>query len=131
MSLKFPNARLYIHELLTDGTVQEGEALAQAARDFGLITNDQLCEILASCKDSPCNCIEVGKEILKKHLHHTAKSKNLAAIDPEPVWREVERILSVTEAKCGKCDLRSSQAKCLNLAPAIFDILLQQIARYF
>ncbi|HEY9682989.1 MAG TPA: hypothetical protein V6C86_15540 [Oculatellaceae cyanobacterium] len=133
MSLRFPNARLHIHELLSAEDTRDGEALAQGARDFGLISDEHLTEITSACSDSACNCLQVGKQILVRYLETAAPAKDPKRIDSAAIWKDIEQSLKVfvTRADCGECDPGAFQTKCLKLAPALFDIILQQIGRYF
>ncbi len=55
-ALQFPNARLYIHNLLAFDHVTGAEAIARGAREFGVISEEFLSnpELISAVNDCDC-----------------------------------------------------------------------------
>jgi hypothetical protein len=130
MSLRFPNARLYIYELLTLQGLSGAQAIAEAAFHFGLISSSSSLE-LRDPKNEQCSCLEAFKKVLGRCLEEKAGHQNRPLIDVPEAWQEIEK-LSISYLESTDCaGLRTSEkAGCIRLVPILFDLLLQQIGRY-
>ena len=180
MPLKFPNARLHIHNLLTDESVSGAEAIALIAIEYGLVASDfvhRIGEMQNRNTNDNCSCLRTVKQILDNYFEQR-KAQSLAAdVNVSQVWsslqREIQAYLrsqqhTVTGNGNGngivkdhernghgnghsngnghsEGSLISSEVQnrladestylelghdCTKFAPAVFDLLLQQIRRY-
>jgi hypothetical protein len=135
MDLKFPNARLFLHGLLLADRVSGAQAIAEGACQFGLISADCVPDVVPATKDHSCQCLTTGKNVLRKHFEHRAGQVALPQVDYEEVWLAIARhILGDSQAAKfepgGTGDGQMLAGACHKHAPALFDLILQQIMRY-
>lgn len=131
MSLKFPNARLYVHELLALRGLKGGDAILQAAFEFGLISHQSMRTLTETLSDG-CHCQSVVKRVLEICFEEQAKLSLNAPLDAAQAWQEIERRCSMyLQPKSNFESESGDKCNCLQLAPILFDLLLQQIRRYF
>lgn len=130
MPLKFPNARLFMHNLLADGRVSGAEAIALSACEFGLLNQADADGVRSTTATTRCKCMEAGRKVLVKYFEqHAAASSSVA----DKVWSAIEE--DARRYGCARGNSISSTGDCYRhdcakFAPALFDILLQQITRY-
>ena len=65
MPLKFPNARLFMHGLLTNDKQNVPEAIALGAYEFDLIAEEAVDEIATSVVTNLCPCMTAAREVIK------------------------------------------------------------------
>jgi hypothetical protein len=131
MSLRFPNARLYLHELLTLEGLSGAQAIARAACDFGLIPSDSSLE-LPNLESEECTCLRAFKKVLERCLEEKARQQARSPVDVNEAWLDIEK-LAKTHIESTSCAVLSTAEKpgCIRLVPIVFDLLLQQIGRYY
>ncbi|MGH9549084.1 MAG: hypothetical protein ACRD3W_06915 [Terriglobales bacterium] len=134
MELKFPNARLFIHDLLSRGGLRDSAAIVRGAAEYGLISADCLAEFQEETDPHLCQCIATGRQVVAKCFEQKAK-QGLPAVDSEEIWIEIERNVQRYRKALERGGAVSGAAapetsNCLKLAPALFDLILQQINRY-
>jgi hypothetical protein len=130
MAMQYPNARLFIHSLLSDHRVSGSEAIVQCAYEYGLVPAGSIKPLVESDK-LPCQCMAALKNVLIKYLD--AKQPQSPIYDLEEIWTAVERDVEAYRERSTPLRQRDHPAhfpECKKLAPALFDILLQQIHRY-
>ena len=115
MQLKFPNARLYIHTLLSAERLTGAQAIIRGACHYGLVDAADSLEILPPSEAATCPCMEAVKNVIRKHFE--ARSSKVLV---EKVWQAIEQ-----EA----LELHKLH-DCQKFAPVLFDLLLQQVNRY-
>ncbi len=128
MPLQFPNARLQIHDLLSIQGLSGTEAIARMALEYRLIPEEALAEVAAIPSDATCHCMAATRNVLWKYFQ---TKKEPSTVDVEEVW---SALLREVQAYAGACPQKLEPAvqphECSKLAPALFDILLQQLGRY-
>ena len=133
MSLQFPNARLFIHDLLTRGG-SPVRALSEGAHEFGLIPFDAVEEINRLDCRAGCQCMAAAHKILNKHFANKNHRSGMPKIDVKQVCQAFEREAKAFHQKSGnseQCGQEiAGEIDCKKRAPAIFDLLLQQVRRY-
>lgn len=134
MQLEFPNARLLIQHLVVKDGLSGAAALAKAAHEYGLISLDAVEEITCMEGKSRCQCLAAAGKIMAKHFEMKNGQQRLAPVSVEAAYAALDR-----EAKAYKdidsrfqqaCDRANKARECAKLAPAIFDLMLQQVRRY-
>ena len=134
--LRFPHARLMIHNLLADERISGAQAIVRTAREFGVIDEaDRLQSdehgVATSNATEKCECCNAAFQVLQLHfkasenelgsnLASTAYSSMISALNK---YREqIEASEKRTATECGD--------KCSKIAAVIFDLTLQEIHRY-
>lgn len=135
-SLSFPSARLYIHDLLVGNGLTGAQAIQQGAREFGVFEdggNPEEIELvgiperdLTDC----CECCQAAYKVLQQFF--SKRSSTTRALDMETAWKSFRNRLNYYRAgmSSGKARPLNCQLACSNLAPVIFDLLLQEVHRY-
>ena len=132
--LQFPNARLYIHNLLADKNLSGAEAIAKGACEYGLISIDELERTDSELHNAivECDCCETAHFVLKTYFDH--KTGDYPPGAPESSWKTLLTRLSKHNSLATSTKERTKSfacdKKCTNLAPVIFDLLLQEVHRY-
>lgn len=134
MTLKFPNARLLVHALLSSERLSGAQAIARGACQFGLIPADSVLDVLEEKNGHQCQCLATAKNIVKKHFEQCQKPSG-TPVNAEEVWSAIEKQLNnfpqLTNGLTPSKDSPVGQTSpCLNHAPALVDVMLQQIMRY-
>jgi hypothetical protein len=130
--LQFPNARLFIHNLLADERVSGAEAIARGAREFGVIDANSSDVDLERAINS-CDCCMAAHCVLRQYFK--SKSGQDGADATESAWKTIVTRLSRYQAVSQKREAKKENVPdcaqlCSNLAPVIFDLLLQEVRRY-
>jgi hypothetical protein len=124
MILKFPNARLYMQDLLATEKVSGAAALARAACQFGLLDVETMDNLIASNLQSGSGCcLHMSEQVLKKYFTQRPGTEQDVSTN---VWQIVEKDALTYE----KTVLKKGEHSCERLAPALFDLMLQHIRRY-
>ncbi|MBX9568874.1 MAG: hypothetical protein K2X77_08260 [Candidatus Obscuribacterales bacterium] len=92
MPLKFPNARLHIHNLLRDENVSGAEAIALIAIEYGLVDSDfvhRIEEMKIKNTNDNCSCLQTAKKILDKYFEQR-KAQFLADVNVSQVWSSLQ-----------------------------------------
>lgn len=135
MSLRFPNARLFMHNLLADGSLSGADAIALTACEFGLVDRPSVQSAKVAIKDRECACMEAARQVLMQYFENRPKSSDVNA---EQIWKSLEeeaskyqkRMENNTDLSPKKTCCGAGSHDCSKFAPALFDLLLQQIRRY-
>lgn len=133
MILKFPNARLFIHDLLSAGGLSGCQAIARSACEFGLVDAEAAADIQSEPGAGGCACAETAKKVLTKYFERKSKEA-LADVNVDQIWslieRDVEAHRQSSKTPGTNSDLCGRLHSCAQDAPALFDLMLQQIRRY-
>lgn len=129
-SLQFPNARLFIHNLLANDQVTGAEAIARGAHEFGVISKESLLnpELMSAVQN--CDCCAAAHCVLAEYFKAQGNGTEPKVLDN--AWNAVLKRLSKYRSKPPVADLRENpdcSQMCSNLAPVIFDLLLQEVRR--
>lgn len=133
MSLKFPNARLFMHNLLANGELSGAQAIALSACEFGLLEYKDVQELIAPIKKASthCSCMETAKGVLVTYFKE--RNKNTSGTDTDNAWSALETAATRYELgsrmHVGHAS-HNCHHECSKFAPALFDLMLQQIHRY-
>lgn len=134
MSLHFPNARLLIHDLTTRQKLSGVRALAKAAHEYGLIPFEAVEEINRTDSQSGCRCMAAARKILDKHFELKGTRNDFPQVKVDQVCSYFEREVKAYQEKSGQaeidCQAEGIEGDCARRAPAVFDLLLQQVRRY-
>ncbi len=130
--LQFPNARLFIHNLLAFEHISGAEAIARGAQEFGVISEEGLSnsELISAVKD--CDCCAAAHCILLDYFKNRGAGDDGEAV--ENSWNTVLKRLyryrvNATSSAADVKDNPNCRKMCSNLAPVIFDLLLQEVRR--
>lgn len=124
MILKFPNARLYMHDLLATEKVSGAAAVARAAGQFGLLDVETMDRLLDSGSQIGTGCcLDMSEEVLRKYFVERPGTEHDLF---KSVWHVVKEDALTYEQKV----LKKDEHSCERLAPALFDFMLQHIRRY-
>jgi hypothetical protein len=130
-SLIFPNARLFVHEQLSCGRAAP-EAIAHSACEFGILDQEALPDVLPSFASSPCPCMATARNIIAKYCEINSKRKNRFKIDQDKLWDALQEEAQAYDQ--GKTLTSEGEPnvkhECSKFAPALFDLLLQELIRY-
>lgn len=134
-SLKFPNARLHLHELLSARHMSGPEALVEGAEHFGLIKEDSSASLLSKPAQYHCPCLSTTKSIVEKHFDERSDQAHLQNLDRAAIWQAIEKNIGVIDCRVdckalGQKTCPQANSCCHKMAPIFFDILLQQLRRY-
>jgi len=130
--MQYPNARLFIHSLLSDNRVSGSQAIVQGAYEFGLVPDGSIQPVVEG-GGLPCRCMDALKNVLIKYFEERQKHSPAPFYDLKEIWSAVEKDADTyIEKSIGseQCAGIAQVLNCKKLAPALFDILLQQIRRY-
>lgn len=135
MPLQYPNARLFLHQLLAGDRLSGSQAIAEGACQFGLISHDCALELVPQPDDHSCHCSETVKNVIKKHFEQRAAQAAWPVVNHEEVWSAIEnhfesRLQGAPLQSGFESESTKSARTCSNHAPALFDVMLQQIMRY-
>lgn len=135
-SLSFPSARLYIHDLLVGNGLTGAQAIQQGAREFGVFEDGgdpkEIETVGNPEKDLTdcCECCQAAYKVLQQFF--ASRNNTTSAADMQTAWKSFQNRLSYYRARMdsGKVKPLDCQLSCSNLAPVIFDLLLQEVHRY-
>jgi hypothetical protein len=135
MDLKFPNARLFLHELLSSNNLSGAEAIAEGACHFGLISSESALDVQQPAHGNQCQCMVTAKNVMRQYFEQRPDQSSRSLVDLEEVWSAIEKHLSAYRrgTKTGVAETSDSVSlanTCGNHAAALFDMMLQQIRRY-
>lgn len=126
MDLKFPIARLYVYNHLNGESACCGRAMIGAAYDSGLVTEgcmDGFVEELERGHAGGCSALLAARHLAEKRLEesHGKDAPAMAESIASQVADEIGRYKAERRQLCEK----PSPDGCSEMAPAIFDFLLQ------
>lgn len=125
--LKFPNARLLIHNLIAERKLSGEDAIAAGACELGLMSPTEIETVRGqSAAQESCACSHTAKMILKKHFENHNKDESDAF---EKSWQNLQERSSrrLSEASDTQPSTEKSATLCAQHAPIIFDYLLQEV----
>ncbi len=130
--LQFPNARLFLHQMMASEHLSGAEAIARGAYEFGLVRPGSMKEDVESLPAGRCNCPVVAKAILTKHFEQIRP--NSMAVNIDEIWSQIERHVKDYHSELPKesngLAKDNSGEQCNRFAPTLFDLILQHIQRY-
>ena len=130
MNLQFPNARLFIHDLISNEHLSGPDAIVQASYEFGLIPVNSSGNLNCEHRgDGHCACFIAAKDILSKHL---AGKPSSARVTPEiinVIWSSIERQGEQYQKSLDNKEASTTE-RCNRIAPMLFDLILQEVRRY-
>lgn len=98
------------------------------ALEYRLISQEAVNDVVTIVSDAECHCMEAARKVLLKHFQEKRK---VHGVDVEEVWSSLVREIQAYSNACPLDPKSTVQPhECSRLAPALFDILLQQIGRY-
>ncbi len=131
MILRFPNARLFIHTLLSDRSMTGAEAITLGAYEYHLFPHGSVDISEIAYSDQHCRCQSTAKEILREYIerqgHGEQKAKENVKHSCNLLSVRIERWASMCNLKLPE---RECSKDCSLLAPALFDFILQEITHY-
>lgn len=131
MTLHFPNARLFIHDLTARQKLSGVRALAKGAHEYGLIPFEAIADIDRLEGNASCQCFAAAREILHRHFKAKSKGQGAQSVSIEDVCSSFERDFKAYEKRLSEDRCQANdQPICARLAPALFDLLLQQVRRF-
>ncbi len=135
MELRFPNARLLVYDRILSGSANCASALIQAAYDTGVLERGSVDDWLegAGGAASVCSAKMAARKILEETLRKSGLEGNALEDQLERIFTTLEEELADYLAgrrglnKCGTEDSEDmSKEICIDYAPLILDLLLQQ-----
>jgi len=125
MYLQFPNARLFIHDLISKDQLSGPEAILQASFEFGLVPLGTLIEVSHDDAEAVhCPCFATAKAILQKYF-----AEQKATADIATSWSSIERQAHRFEQALSE-NGHYKPSCCKKMAAPLFDLLLQEIRRH-
>jgi hypothetical protein len=131
-SLKFPNARLFVHGLLSCGRAAP-EAIANSACEFGLVDRQSINEILPSSGAHPCACMATARNVVARYCEERGLRPDVPKLDKEQIWAVLQEDAADYAKECNareKTKINVNSHDCSRFAPALFDLLLQELSRH-
>jgi hypothetical protein len=134
VKLNFPNARLYMQNLLAVENLTGGEAIAKAACEYGLIDQEAARTIITRVEGTGCQCMGTAKAILEKYFEGREHRPYLINDDSNVVWdsflNEIRHFQRRNQMPAEDSHGDGKASECQKFAPILIDLLLQHIRRY-
>jgi len=130
-TLKFPNARLFVHNQLRCGRAA-AEAIAHSACEFGLLSHEALQDVLPAPSAPPCACLATAKNIVQKYCENRKNRPDGSNLDEVELWEVLQddaQAFSNQSASQSSTE-NSAEHQCSKFAPVLFDLLLQELNRH-
>ncbi|CAN5568647.1 hypothetical protein BH10CYA1_BH10CYA1_60510 [soil metagenome] len=132
-ALKFPNARLFVHNQLSCGRAAS-EAIARSACEYGLLSQDELVDIIPTTSVAPCPCMATVRNIVAKYCEIKKKQPNQCEINEENLWKvlseDAQSYFDGSSAVTQSEIINQNPHECARFAPALFDLMLQELSRH-
>jgi hypothetical protein len=131
-TLKFPNARLFVHNQLKCGRAAP-EAIAHSACEFGLLSHDAFMEVLPAPSAPLCPCLATAKNIVHKYCENSRNRPDGPNLDERELWdvlKEDAQAFNTETSSQSSMENPISQHQCSKFAPVLFDLLLQELIRH-
>ncbi len=132
-TLKFPNARLFVHNQLRCGRAAP-EAMARSACEFGLLSPDAFMDVLPAPSASPCPCLATAKNIVDKYCEYRKNRTDGSNLDGVEMWdvlkEDAQAFTDKETAEHSVMKTPTGQHHCSKFAPILFDLLLQELIRH-
>lgn len=139
-ALQFPNARLLIHHLIALEHMSGAEAIAFGAHEYGVICMESLDDPDLDCAIRNCDCCAAAQCILRNYFRPTTNPDCAGQL--ESAWNSI--LVRLSSYRCRLNDRQNQNCQpnaeidgapdcenaCANLAPVIFDFMLQEIHRH-
>lgn len=129
MYLRFPNARLHVHDLISSSRRSGGDAIVAAACDYGLIPAESATRIKVSETANPCQCMMCCKDVVDSYLKAKHANSKLMDLTTNDLFSNIQYEAQEYE-RTHNSSVSSKEHDCARFAPALFDLLLQQIHKY-
>lgn len=132
-TLKFPNARLFVHNQLRCGRAA-AEAIAHSACEFGLLNPDAYVDVLPAPSASPCPCLATAKNIVHKYCEYRKNRTDGFALDEVELWdvlkEDAQAFNNKETSSHSVVKTSAGEHHCSKFAPILFDLLLQELIRH-
>lgn len=121
-----------MYNLIANGNISVAEAIALSAYEFGLldeVSAQVLRKAMVPC--SNCTCMDAARKVLQTYFDRRSHAVSGSVVNTEEIWKGVEsdaKRYASNESKNQSAD--DCCHDCAKFAPALFDLLLQQIRRY-
>lgn len=132
--LRFPNARLLIHNLIAERKLSGEDALAAGACELGLMSpiDMEVVRGQSAAQSELCGCSHTAKLILKRYFDTSGNSPPGAF---EKSWETLQersnKKLSIAAPGLNAPTTPDpGGSQCAQHAPIIFDYLLQEVNRH-
>ncbi|MBK9204281.1 MAG: hypothetical protein IPL73_17965 [Candidatus Obscuribacter sp.] len=134
MSLKFPNARLHVHDLLSNGGLSGPVAIVRSACEDGLISDAERVEVEELVGEEEfCLCLIAAQKVLSSYFEKRRGRPDLPEVNFDEIWNAMVKDAESYKQKvnsAAKCQCEVKSSDCPRFAPALFDMMLQHIRRY-
>lgn len=135
--LKFPNARLLIHNLIAERKLSGEDAIAAGACELGLMSPVEIESVRgqSAAQSDLCGCSQTARLILKKYFDNNdidaaeAFQKSWESLQERSKKRLGPQAFKVTTDSNDTAGTEHSKS-CSQHAPIIFDYLLQEVNRH-
>ena len=132
--LRFPNIRLFVHNLFMAEGLTGSEAIAQCAGEIGLISAESASKTVVKDHEGECRCLATAKNVLTTHFAERPNPMPVA-VDTDEVWSTVEermeKLMHTASAGTAQAAMAPGTiSPCYMHAPALMDIMVQQISCY-
>jgi len=132
--LRFPNIRLFVHNLFMAEGLTGSEAIAHCAGEIGLISQESVNKAVVRDSEGACRCLATAKNVLTSHFAERTCPMPVA-VDTEELWLNVEeRVEKAMQLSAGAktqgVQENGTISPCYMHAPALMDIMVQQISCY-
>ena len=124
MLLKFPVARLFLHDLLQREQMSGAQAIAAAACRYDLVAPEAVAEILQKPNKQCCECFLSAALIVAEFFKNHSSLADQDASTKGPAQQAHHQLLSHWQEEIGE------RPHCTSHAPALFDVILQVLTRY-
>jgi len=131
MNFQFPNARLFVRDLIATEQLSGPEAMVQAAYEFGLVPVNSKYELHYKHRDNTqCPCFATAKTILETHLAPKIETGSIQIEKVADIWSGVKRQAELYQKLSPETGNMTDEELCARMAPALFDLILQEVRRY-
>ncbi|RTL38097.1 MAG: hypothetical protein EKK48_22630 [Candidatus Melainabacteria bacterium] len=135
--LKFPNARLLIHNLIAERKLSGEDAIAAGACELGLMSPVEIESVRgqSAAQSDMCGCSRTARLILKKYFDNNdtdaaeAFQKSWESLQERSKKRLGPEAIQAT-AESHDAAATDQNKSCSQHAPIIFDYLLQEVNRH-
>ncbi len=135
MRLEFPHVRLFLADRLMAGDGDCVDVMLEGAYNFGVLDDGALSGASFANAGGVCKSLSAARKILEHYVSADGSFGDKREQDrlTERIWKDLLRDLETYRSvenidHC--CDGESGEAsECDQLAPVVFDLMLQQIRR--
>lgn len=105
--------------------------MAKGAHEYGLIPLEAVADIDRVEGETGCQCMAAAREILDRHFKAKNNRGDVPRVDIDEVYSSFDRDVKAYQKRSNRQHCQTKQlSACTTLAPALFDLVLQQVRRY-